>query len=124
MPNAAASRLVLEPFSEARVTETAKALLAEIGGRVSCAFVFASSEYRAVLPDFLELLQVHGHVPVIAGSSGAGLIAAGEEAEHAAGFSVMFLHLPETKLHTFAFGQEDLTALSSPAAWHRATGVK
>src|SRR4051812_33618421 len=73
MPNAAASRIVLEPYSEERVTETARALLAEVGGKVSCAFVFASADYRESLPDFLELLQVHGHVPVIAGCSGAGL---------------------------------------------------
>src|ERR1700709_2351354 len=99
MPNAAASRLVLEPFSETRVTETARALLAEIGGRVSCAFVFASTEYREVLPDFLELLQVHGHVPTIAGCSAGGLIGTGVEAEGATGFSVPLPPLPPTRSH-------------------------
>src|SRR3954470_16980738 len=106
MPNAAASRLVQEPFSEALVTETARALLAEIGGRVSCAFVFASAEYREVLPDFLELLQVHGHVPTIAGCSGSGLIGKAKESEGAVGFSVLFLHLPETQIDTVVFGEE------------------
>jgi small ligand-binding sensory domain FIST len=106
MPNAAASRLVLEPFSEALVTETARALLAEIGGRVSCAFVFASAEYREVLPDFLELLQVHGHVPTIAGCSAGGLINTSVEAEGATGFSVLFLHLPETEIQTVSFSEE------------------
>jgi small ligand-binding sensory domain FIST len=105
MPNAAASRLVLEPFSEARVTETARALLAEIGGRVSCALVFASAEYRDALPDFLELLQVHGHVPMIAGCSASGLINTSVEAEGAIGFSVLFLHLPETEIQPIAFGE-------------------
>src|SRR4051812_19978570 len=107
MPNAAASRLVLEPYSEALVTETARALLAEIGGKVSCALVFASVEYREALPDFLELLQVHGHVPTIAGCSAGGLINTGVEAEGATGFSVVFLHLPETEIQTVAFGEPD-----------------
>jgi len=106
MPNAAASRLVLEPFSEARVTDTARSLLAEIGGRVSCAFVFASREYREMLPDFLELIQVHGHVPTIAGCSGAGLLHTAVEVESAVGFSVLFLHLPDTEVRTVAFGPE------------------
>lgn len=107
MPNAAASRLVLEPFSEALVTETARGLLAEIGGRVSCALVFASMEYRDVLPDFLELLQVHGHVPTIAGCSAGGLINTGVEAEGATGFTVVFLYLPQTEIQTVAFGEPD-----------------
>ncbi len=124
MPNAAASRLVLEPFSEEAVKRTAQELLREIGGEVSCAFVFASAGYRAMLPDFLELLQVHGHVPVIAGCSGAGLIATGEEAEEADGFSALFLHLPKTKIHSFAMTAEALADLEGPEAWHRVAGVK
>lgn len=121
--NAAASRLVQAPYSEELVKSTARELLAEVGGRVSCAFVFVSAQYRPYLTDFLELLQVHGHVPIIAGASGAGLIAIGEEAEGVEGFSALFMHLPETKLHSFALTAEELTQLSSPADWHRATGV-
>ena len=109
MQNRAASRIVLEPYSEARVTETARALLAEIGGRVTCAFVFASADYREFLPDFLELIQVHGHVPTIAGCSGGGLIHTAREAEGAAGFSVLFLYLPETEVRTLVFGSESST---------------
>lgn len=122
MPNAAASRLVLQPYAEDVVIRVARELLQEIGGTVSCAFVFVSSSYREHLEDFLELLQVHGHVPLIAGGSGAGLIGLGEEAEEATGFSVLFLQLPETRIHSFALG--DLEEFSGPAAWHRATGVK
>lgn len=124
MPNSAASRLVLAPYSEDLVKQHAQELLREVGGSVTCAFVFVSSDYQANLEDFLELLQVHGHVPVIAGCSGAGLIGTAQEAEDATGFSVLFLRLPETKLHSFALSSEALADLVGPASWHHATGVK
>ena len=124
MTNRAASRLVLEAYSEATVIRYARELLQEAGGQVSCAFVFASGDYQPHLTDFLELLQVHGHVPIIAGGSGAGLVGTALEAESASGFSALFLHLPETRLHSFALESSALRDLSGPAAWHRATGVK
>lgn len=124
MPNLAASRLVLKPYSEELIIGHARELLRELGGEVSCAFVFVSSDYHPYLADFLELLQVHGHVPLICGCSGAGLIGTGREAEQATGFSMLFLRLPETKIHSFALNQEELSRLSGPAAWHEATGVK
>ena len=111
MPNLAASRLVLKPYSEELIIGHARELLRELGGAVSCAFVFVSSDYHPYLADFLELLQVHGHVPLIAGCSGAGLIGTGREAEQATGFSMLFLRLPETKIHSFALNQEELSGL-------------
>jgi small ligand-binding sensory domain FIST len=124
MPNSAASRLVLAPYAEELVKACAQELLREVGGTVSCALVFVSSDYQPFLEDFLELVQVHGHVPVIAGCSGAGLIGTAQEAEDTTGFSVLFLHLPETKLHSFALSSEELADLAGPDAWHRATGAK
>ena len=96
MPNAAASRLVLSSYSESLTAETAREALREIGGHVSCGFVFCSADYRETLPDFLETLQLHAHIPILAGCSGAGLIGPGAEAEVAQGFSLLLLHLPET----------------------------
>jgi small ligand-binding sensory domain FIST len=123
MSNAAASRLVHAPFSEETVRETARELLQELGGEVSCAFVFASADYRPALPDFLELLQLHGHVPLLVGCSGAGLIGTSEEAEQVTGFTALFLRLPKTKLHCFALDSDTVEGLKGPAAWHQATGV-
>lgn len=99
MSNRAASRLILEPFSESIVTEVARDALRECGGKVTCGFVFVSADYAPHLPDFLELIQVHGHVPVLAGSSGMGLVGTGTEAESVSGFSLLLLHLPETTVH-------------------------
>jgi small ligand-binding sensory domain FIST len=99
MPNRAASRLILESFSESIVTEVARDALRECGGKVTCGFVFASADYAPHLEDFLELVQVHGHVPVLSGSSGMGLVGTGTEAEHVSGFSLLLLNLPETIVH-------------------------
>ncbi|MEO8350868.1 MAG: FIST C-terminal domain-containing protein [Chthoniobacteraceae bacterium] len=98
MTNRAASRIVLEPFSEELVARVARDALEEVGGKVTCGFVFVSSDYRPHLSDFLELAQLHGHVPILGGSSGVGLVGTALEAEGATGFSLLLLNLPETKV--------------------------
>jgi small ligand-binding sensory domain FIST len=75
------------------------------------------------LSEFLELIQLHGHVPTIAGCSGTGLISSAEEAEGATGFSLLFLHLPATKLHVLALDASRMESLEGPEAWHAAAGV-
>jgi small ligand-binding sensory domain FIST len=123
MANSAASRLVLGPYDEEKVIAAARETLAAAGGRVTCAFVFVSADYRPHLADFLELIQLHGHVPTLAGCSASGFIATGREAEQTSGFSLLFLHLPETELRTFIFDQGQMESLAGPEAWHRATGI-
>lgn len=100
MINRATSRLVLGSFSEPQVTEIARDALAEIGGRVSCGFAFVSADYEPYLRDLLELVQVHAHVPILVGCSGSGLIASAHEEESARGFSLVLMHLPNTRIHT------------------------
>lgn len=123
MPNAAASRLVLKPFSEEVVVQTARSALQEIGGHVSVGFVFASPDYRASLPDFLELIQLHAHVPTLIGCSGSGLIGVDSEAEQRTGFSLLLLHLPQTKLHVCELQAGAAEEADSAADWHRITGL-
>lgn len=124
MPNSAASRLVLGAFSEEGVTRAAREALQEIGGRASCAIVFTTADYREHLPDFLELIQVHGHAPLVVGCSGTGLIGTNTEDERSAGFSLLLLHLPDTKLTPFAFTERDVEESSGPAFWQMESGVE
>jgi len=124
MPNTAASRLILQPYSEEVVIQAARSALEEVGGKVSVGFVFASADYYENLPDFLELIQLHGHVPLLVGCSGSGVIGTNREAEKAAGFSLLLLHLPETKLHACALTAAEAESTDSPQGWHRITGVK
>jgi small ligand-binding sensory domain FIST len=124
MVNSAASRLVLAPFSEQLVTDAARETLREAGGRVSCGFVFASADYQPHLEDFLELVQLHGHVPLVAGCSASGVIGTGVEAEQQTGFSLLFLNLPHTKITAFEFGLDDIESEDGAAGWQRRSGLK
>lgn len=123
MPNAASSRLLPGPYSEATVKEAARAALEEAGGAVTLGFAFASADYGERLEDFLELVQLHGHVPLLAGCSGSGVIGVGREVEQASGFSLLFLSLPEAELHTAILTERDVEEAASPEDWHRITGV-
>ncbi|MEO6785450.1 MAG: FIST N-terminal domain-containing protein [Chthoniobacteraceae bacterium] len=122
MPNSAASRLVLSAYSESATAEAARSALHEVGGRVSCAFLFCSADYREQLGDFLEVLQVHGHIPLIVGCSGAGLVGTGREAEGASGFSLLALNLPETQLVPFSFSRTSAPGWDDADAWRAAAG--
>lgn len=124
MANSAASRLVLGAYSERGVIETARQLLDELGGKVTCGFVFASADYGAHLPDFLELIQLHGHVPMLSGCSGSGLIGTGTEEEQGRGFSLLLLHLPDTGIFPFHFSAGQAEELDSPEVWRTATGLQ
>ncbi len=123
MPNAAVSRLVLADYSDPLVTDTARSALAEIGGRVSCGVVFCSADYRDHLPDFLEALQLHAHIPVIVGCSGSGLIGTGLETENARGFSLLLMHLPGTTLHPFTLSEGGTPALDDGTGWRETSGT-
>jgi len=124
MPNTAASRLILKPYSEESVIQAARFALSEVGGKVSVGFVFASTDYYSALPDFLELLQLHAHIPLLAGCSGSGVVGTDHEAENAAGFSLLLLHLPDTKIHSCELTSEQVETAGSAQDWHRLTGVK
>ena len=123
MQNAAVSRLILSKFSESLVTETARELLEEIGGRVSMGVVFCSLDYREHLEDFLEILQVHAHIPLLVGCSASGFIGTNAEAERASGFSLLLLDLPNTKLHPFTFNEETAPDWDDAEGWKNAVGV-
>ncbi len=123
MKNAAVSRLILSQYSEDLVTETARGALEEIGGRVSLGVVFCSTDYREHLEDFLEVLQVHAHIPLLVGCSASGLIGTSAEAERASGFSLLLLHLPATKLHPFACTEATAPDWEDAEAWRAAAGV-
>jgi small ligand-binding sensory domain FIST len=124
MPNTAASRLVLEPFSEPAVVQAAHAALEEVGGKASLGFVFASADYKPMLPDFLELVQLHAHIPLMIGGSSSGLIGVDREAEESTGFSLLLLHLPETQFHVCHLTPEQVEEAESDEDWHRLTGVQ
>jgi small ligand-binding sensory domain FIST len=122
MPNAAASRLCLEPYSEASVIRIARECLGALGCNPHLAIAFASPDYAPHLEDFLELIQLHAHAPRIAGGSGSGLVGTGQEAENCSGFSLLLLHLPKTRIHTLPFTEAESDDYSV-ADWKEKAGA-
>jgi small ligand-binding sensory domain FIST len=105
MHNAAASRLCLEPFSEASVIRVSRECLSELGRNPDLAIVFTSSDYAPCLCDFLELVQLHAHATLIVGGSASGLVGSAQEAEGRTGFSLQLLSLPNTRITAFPFSE-------------------
>lgn len=123
MANSAASRLVSGPYAEAAVRDAARECLKEVGGAVTCVFVFVSADFRPHLADFLELIQVHGHAPLVVGCSASGFIGTGIEAEHIPGFSLLFLHLPNTVVTPFVLRKREIEMAGGPDYWNRKSGL-
>jgi small ligand-binding sensory domain FIST len=121
MPNKAASRLVLEPYSEEAVIRASRECLRELGCNPSVALVFVSSDYRPLLGDFLELVQLHCHAPILLGGSAWGLVGPGVEAESSTGFSLLLLSLPNTRLSAVEFNEQQSDEYT-PAQWRNHVG--
>jgi small ligand-binding sensory domain FIST len=123
MPNRAAARLVLAEFSEEIVMRAAREARAELGAEVTCGIVFFSPDYTEHLDDFLELLRVYGRSPQLMGCTGGGLVGPGSEAEDRAGFSLLLLSLPHTRIKMCEFSQSQVQESSGPGFWHMETGL-
>ncbi len=123
MPNRAAARLILAEFSEETVIRAAREARAELGGEVTCALVFFTPDYTDHLEDFLELLRVYGQAPLLVGCTGGGLVGPGTEAEDRAGFSLLLLSLPRTRVRACEFSQQQLEESSGPGFWQMETGL-
>ena len=120
--NRAVSRLVLAPYDELRVRETAEALRAELGADPTLAVAFVSADYAAHLEEFQEVVAVHGHAATLVGCTGSGLIGTAREAEMTAGFSLLFLHLPAATIRAIPLAQADVETSDSDAFWRDKAG--
>jgi small ligand-binding sensory domain FIST len=59
---------------------------------------FSRRQLAAQIHEILDLVRLHGRIPLLIGSIGAGLIGRSQEAEGVAGMSLLLVSLPETKL--------------------------
>ncbi len=121
--NRAYSRTVLSTFDEDVLIPVLKECREAVGGSVSLVIAFVSSDWRSHMADFLEIVQVHGHAPIIAGCSGDGMIGTGEENENVSGCSLLFLSLPNTEVKAVPLEQHQVDAASGDGYWQRTTGV-
>jgi small ligand-binding sensory domain FIST len=120
--NRAASRLVLQPYDEARVRAAAEEMRAELGGASTVALAFLSAGYTPHLAEFQEIVAVHGHAAVLCGCTGSGLIGTGHEAELTEGFSLLFLHLPNAQVRSVPLSQADVETSSGDSFWRDKAG--
>jgi small ligand-binding sensory domain FIST len=119
----AASRLLLGEFQESAVIAAAKEARAECGSQPTCAFVFVSASWLPQISEALDLIRLHGHVPLLIGTVGAGLIGRQKEVEGAAGLSFLFVSLPETTLTPVIISKEQIEESTGPAYWQMESGI-
>lgn len=91
---------------------------------VDLGLVFISPRLFAAVPSILEIIRVHGQVPLLAGCSSASLIAGSEEVEDGAGLVLGLYSLPGARLQAVRFTQEQVEESSGPAYWQLENGVR
>ncbi|HXA09150.1 MAG TPA: FIST N-terminal domain-containing protein [Chthoniobacterales bacterium] len=123
MEACAGSRLILGEFRESAVVAAAEQALAECGGQPTCGFLFLSPSWLPQIPEVLDLVRLHGRIPLLLGSVGAGLIGRSQEAEGVAGMSLLLVRLPETKLTPVLISSEQIEESTGPAYWQMETGI-
>ena len=119
----AGSRLIVGEFRESAVIAAAEEALAECGGQPSCGFLFVSASWLPQINEVLDLVRLHGRVPLLIGSVGGGLIGRSQEAEGIDGMSLLLVSLPQTKLTPVLISSEQIEESTGPAYWQMETGL-
>jgi small ligand-binding sensory domain FIST len=123
MEMSAGSRLILGEFRESAVITAAEQALAECGGQPSCGFLFLSASWLPQIHEALDLVRLHGRIPLLIGSVGGGLIGRSQEAEDVAGMSLLLVRLPQTKLTPVVISSEQIEESTGPGYWHMESGL-
>jgi small ligand-binding sensory domain FIST len=111
-------------YDEAGLRAWTEDLRSKLGGsKVSLGLVFLHPQLFENAEKILELLQVHGRIPVLAGCSSMAMISGEKELEGNCTIALGLYHLPGVELKAFHFTQENLDESTGPAYWHLQTGV-
>ncbi len=119
----AGSRLLLGPFREEAVVAAAEEALADCGGQPTCGFLFVSADWLPQIGEVLDLIRLHGRIPLLVGTVGAGLIGCQREAEGASGMSLLLIRLPDTTLTPVLISAAQIEESTGPAYWQMETGL-
>lgn len=123
MKACAGSRLLLGAFDEKAVAAAAEQALADCGGQPTCGFLFVSADWLPQIEEVLDLIRLHGRIPLLVGTVGSGLIGTSREVEGASGMALLLVRLPETTLTPVLISSEQIEQSTGPATWHAATGL-
>jgi len=90
---------------------------------VSLGLVFMSPKFFPHARQVLEILRVHGRVPLLAGCSSSSLIANSEEIESAGGLVLALYALPGARLKGYRFAQANVEEATDENYWRVETGL-
>lgn len=90
---------------------------------VSLGLVFATPNFFPQASQVLEILRVHGRIPLLVGCSSNALVVGGQEVEENPGLVLGLYSLPDAVLQAFHFTQRHVEEANGPAYWHHETGV-
>lgn len=111
-------------YDEAGITQWAAGLRKSLKHpKVSLGLVFMTPRFFPNAQDILEIIRVHGQVPLLAGCSGTSIISNNEEIENQEGIVLGLYSLPGATLNAFRFTQENVEAATSGDYWHSATRI-
>jgi small ligand-binding sensory domain FIST len=111
-------------FDEAALQRWAAELRAKLPApSVSLGLIFLTPKFFPHAAQILEIVQLHGKVPLLVGCSGKALIAGAREIEDDAGVSLALFHLPGAELNAVHFAQEQVECAANADYWHEFTGV-
>ncbi len=115
---------MLGPFDEKKVSEAAAEALADCGGQPTCGFLFVSADWLPQIGEVLDLIRLHGRIPLLVGTVGSGLIGTWKEAEGASGMSLLLVRLPHTTLTPVLIRPAQIEASNGAGYWTRTAGVR
>ena len=91
--------------------------------RAALGLVFFTPGFFPHAAQVLEILRVHGQVPLLVGCSSASCIVGAREMEDNAGLVFGLFALPGADLQAFHFTQEQVEEANGPGYWHLETGI-
>jgi small ligand-binding sensory domain FIST len=113
-----------EGFDETGLRKWVEGLRSQLSAPVTLGLVFMSPDFFPHAAATLEILRVHGRIPLLAGCSGAGLIVGEEEMETATGLVLALYSLPGAQLKGIRFTQSQVEEATSGTYWHLETGIE
>jgi small ligand-binding sensory domain FIST len=112
-------------FEERELQKWAENLRGQLQApKVSLGLVFMSPKYFQHAKQILEILQVHGQIPLLAGCSSQSLIVGEQEVEQNAGLTLALYAMPGADVKAAHFSQEQVEEANGPGYWPLETGVE
>jgi len=90
---------------------------------VSLGLVFITPDLFDQAEEILDVLRLHGRIPLLAGCSGAGLVHGGEEREGESGVVLGLYHLPGAVLKARHITAEEVDSIGDPLEWRTRMGL-